>query len=87
MSDLIPYVPTIASTIIALGVLFGGLFWMIRLVIKVELIPLNSELLEIKGNINVEVANIRNEIKDSENRLEQRLTRLETLIEGIRDKK
>ncbi|MDJ0842752.1 hypothetical protein [Crocosphaera sp.] len=71
MEKLLTYVPIISSTIIALGVLFGGLFWMLKVIIKVELIPVNMELAALRG-----------EIKETENRIEQRLTRLETLIEA-----
>lgn len=71
MEKLLTYIPIISSTIIALGVLFGGLFWMLKVIIKVELIPVNMELAALRG-----------EIKETENRIEQRLTRLETLIEA-----
>lgn len=71
MEKLLTYVPIISSTIIALGLLFGGLFWMLKVIIKVELIPVNMELAALRG-----------EIKETENRIEQRLTRLETLIEA-----
>ncbi|MGK7939111.1 MAG: hypothetical protein AB4062_02945 [Crocosphaera sp.] len=44
---------------------------MLKVIIKVELIPVNMEL-----------AVLRSEIKETENRIEKRLTRLETLIEA-----
>ncbi len=51
MEKLLTYVPIISSTIIALGVLFGGLFWMLKVIIKVELIPVNMELAALRGEI------------------------------------
>ena len=71
MEKLLTYVPIISWTIIALGVLFGGLFWMLKLIIKAELIPVNTEL-----------AALRSEFKETKNRIEKRLTKLETLIEA-----
>jgi hypothetical protein len=82
MEKLLTYVPIISSTIIALGVLFGGLFWMLKVIIKVELIPINTELAALKSEINTEIAALRNYLKETENRIEQRLTKLETLIEA-----
>ncbi len=75
MEKLLTYLPIISSTIIALGVLFGGLFWMLKVIIKVELIPVNTELAALKSEVNIEISALRND-------LEQRLTRLETLIEA-----
>ncbi|MDJ0508563.1 MAG: hypothetical protein QNJ64_04810 [Crocosphaera sp.] len=80
MEKLLTYVPIISSTIIALEVLFGGLFWMLKVIIKVELIPVNTELAAFKSDVNTEIAALRND-------LEQLLTRLETLIEAQSRKK